>query len=890
MNNNLILLHSILRKKCNMKKIVLILSLFFLFLNSQSFAQVQVGNLDDIVFDYSNPKEFEIGGITVSGVQYYDNNSIIALTGLAVGDKIKVPGEAITNAIQKLWSQGLFEDIQITASKIQGKLIFLNIDLKERPRLSKFTITGVKKTEADEIRDDIKLSRGDIITEHLLINTEYLILKRFRNKGFFNANVNITQEKDTTLSNSLMLIIHVSKNKKIRINEIFFEGNNEVPKTNLIRSFKETKEKFRFYPFEKIDTFFVHVVKNFDEYRHKDMIEVASDYFSERVKLRIFKSSKFITEDYETDKLALLSIYNSKGYRNARILSDTIYKVSDKLVNIGIRIEEGNQFHFRSINWVGNTLYTDEYLSSILGIKKGEVYNQNTLESNLMFNPIGSDVYSLYLDDGYLFFSANPVEVNVDNDSIDIEIRINEGKQARINKITIVGNTRTNDHVIMRELRTVPGQLFSRADIIRSQRELAQLRYFNQETIGINPKPNPVDGTVDIEYTVEETSSDQLELSGGWGAGMVVGTIGVSFNNFSTKKFFNSKAWRPIPSGDGQKISIRAQSNGTWYQAYSASFTEPWLGGKKPNAFSVSAYHSVQSNGLKRSDDNRQSIDINGISVSLAQRLKWPDDYFILSQGVSFQNYVLKNYSSIFSFSDGYSNNVSYLISLSRNSIDAPIFPRKGSEIGLSLQITPPYSLFKNIDDYSELTDQDKFRWLEYHKWKFNASWYANIVENLVATLRFRFGYLGTYNNNIGVSPFERFYLGGDGLSGFALDGRELIGMRGYGNNTLTPKGTQGYVGASVFTKYTGEIRYPVSLNPSATIYLLSFVESGNTWSHFNEFNPFKMYKSAGFGVRVFLPMFGVLGLDWGYGFDDVPGVPGANKGQFHFSINQSID
>ncbi|MDY0216700.1 MAG: POTRA domain-containing protein [Bacteroidales bacterium] len=875
-----------------MKKTVLLLPLFFLLLNVnlKSVAQVQIGSSEDIVFDYSNPKEYEIGGITVSGVQYYDNNSIIALTGLAVGDKIKVPGEAITSAIQKLWSQNLFEDIQITASKIEGKLIFLNIDLKERARLSRFSITGVRKSEADEIRDDIKLSRGDIVTEHLLINTEHLILKRFRNKGFFNAKVDIREEIDTTLANSLILFINVTKNKKIKINEIYFEGNNEVAKSKLIRSFKDTKEKFRFYPFEKIDTFLVHVVKNFQEYRQRDLLEIASDYFSERVKLRIFKSSKFIAEDYETDKLSIISQYNAKGYRNARIISDTIYKVSDRLINIGIRVEEGNQFHFRNINWVGNTLYTDEYLSSILDIQKGEVYNQKTLESNLMFNPNGLDVYSLYLDDGYLFFSANPVEVKVENDSIDIEIRINEGKQARINKITIVGNTRTNDNVIMRELRTVPGQLFSRADIIRSQRELAQLRYFNQETIGINPKPNPIDGTVDIEYTVEETSSDQLELSGGWGAGMVVGTIGVSFNNFSTKKFFDSKSWRPIPSGDGQKISIRAQSNGSWYQAYSASFTEPWLGGKRPNAFSVSAYHSVQSNGLKRSDEKRQSIDINGVSVSLAQRLKWPDDYFILSQGVSFQNYVLNNYSSIFSFSDGYSNNASYLISLSRNSIDAPIYPRRGSEIGISLQVTPPYSLFKSIDDYSEVSDQDKYRWLEYHKWKFNASWYTNIVENLVASLRFKFGYLGAYNNDIGISPFERFYLGGDGLSGFALDGRELVGMRGYGNNTLTPKSSQGYVGASVYTKYTGEIRYPVSLNPSATIYLLTFVESGNTWSHFNEFNPFKMYKSAGFGVRVFLPMFGVLGLDWGYGFDDVPGVPGASKGQFHFSINQSID
>ncbi len=873
-------------------KLLLTISFFALvfFIPQLAFTQIQIGASDEINIDYSNPKEYEVGGITVSGVKYYDHNSIIALTGISVGDKIRVPGEKISDAIQKLWSQDLFDDVSVSVSKIEGNLIFINFYLVERPRLSRFSIVGVRKVEADEIREDIKLNRGDVVTEHLIVNTKNLILKRFKNKGFFNVEVNIRQEIDTTLANSLALFIDITKNKKIKINEIYFEGNNGIQKSKLISSFKETKEQLRFYPLEKIDTFLVHVVKNFSEYRKQELPDIFVDYFSERVKLRIFKSSKFIMEDYETDKRALLTYYNSKGYRDARIVSDTFYKVSNRSMNIGIKVEEGNKFYFRNINWVGNTKYTDAYLTQILGIKKGDVYDHKTMESNLMYNPNGSDVYSLYLDDGYLFFSANPVEVNVENDSIDIDIRINEGKQARINKITIVGNTRTNDHVIIRELRTIPGELFSRADIIRSQREMAQLRYFNQETIGINPKPNPVDGTVDIEYTVEETSSDQLELSGGWGAGMVVGTIGVSFNNFSSKKLFKKGAWRPIPTGDGQKISIRAQSNGTWYQSYSASFTEPWLGGKKPNAFSVSAYHSVQSNGLKRTDAKRQSIDINGVSVSLAQRLKWPDDFFILSQGVSFQNYVLNNYTSIFSFSNGYSNNVSYTVSLSRNSIDAPIFPRKGSEIGLSLQLTPPYSLLKNIDDYSTLTDQDKYRWLEYHKWKFNASWYTNIVDNFVASLRFRFGYLGTYNTNIGVSPFERFYLGGDGLSGFALDGRELIGMRGYGNNTLTPTGSSGYIGASMFTKYTAEIRYPVSLNPSATIYLLSFVESGNTWSSFNQFSPFKMYKSAGFGVRVFLPMFGVLGLDWGYGFDAVPGIPGANKGQFHFSINQSID
>jgi outer membrane protein insertion porin family len=865
------------------------LILFSVFTTFSSIAQI-ISSQPDFEVDYSNPVEYEIGGISISGVKYLDNNALVTLSGLSVGDKIKVPGEKTSKAIERLWSQGLFERIRIEVSKVQGNIIFLNIDLKERPRLSRFSFSGVKKSEADEIREKIKLTRGDVVTDHLLLKSSTIIRDYYIDKGYLNADVKIKSNIDSTIENSIFLDINVNKKRKVKISTIDFAGNKEVAKSTLLSSIKETKEKFRFYPFEKIDTFALYLIKNPSIFKKQDVSGIMKDYFSDRVKLRIFKSSKFIPSDYETDKVSLVNLYNEKGYRDARIVKDTMIKLPNNEVKLLITVDEGKKFYFRDVTFTGNTKYTNKELNRVLNIKKGDVYNQKQLEQNLQFNMEGYDVYSMYLDDGYLFFNAVPVEVRVENDSIDIEIRITEGKQARINKITIVGNTKTNDNVIVREIRTVPGQLFSRADLIRSQRELANLRYFNQEKIGITPKPNPVDGTVDIEFAVEEASSDQLELSGGWGAGMVVGTIGVSFNNFSTRNFFKKNAWRPIPSGDGQKISIRAQSNGTYYQSYSASFTEPWLGGKKPNALSVTVYHSVQSNGLAKSNEKRQSIDINGVSASITKRLKWPDDFFIFSYGVSLQNYTLNNYSSIFTFSDGYSNNLSGIISLGRNSVDKPTYPTSGSDLSLSLQLTPPYSLV-NGKDYSNATDQERFKWLEYYKAKFQAYFYLNPVDKFVASLRFKTGYLGSYNRKVGDSPFERFYLGGDGLSGFALDGRELVGMRGYSNNSLTPtgKGTN-FIGATIYTKYTGELRYPVSLNPSATIYLLSFVEAGNTWVDFKAFNPFKMYRSAGFGVRVFLPMFGMLGLDWGYGFDDVPNLPGSNKGQFHFSINSSID
>jgi outer membrane protein insertion porin family len=831
-------------------KLKLFLFLFILVLfSATSKSQISIGS-DLSEIDYSTPKEYEIGGITVTGVQFLDNNMLIMLSGLSVGDKITIPGDKISGAIDKLWEQGLFENIKISVSKISDKTIFLDIYLQERPRLSKFKFTGIRKGEADKVREEIKLTSGDVITENLISRASNNIENYFNKKGFLNAKATIKLISDTSVTNSVFLEINVQKNKKVKIKNINIHGNEFLTDNKVRRHLKETKQKRLWH---------------------------------------IFKSSKFIQEDYKADLEKVIEKYNELGFRDSKIVKDSISKNNNKSITLDLWIYEGKKFFFRDINFVGNTKYSSKQLSEILKIKKGDTYNQKALEQNLSFNPNGYDISSLYMDDGYLFFQAIPVEMQVDNDSIDIEIRIREGKQARINKVTVKGNSKTNDHVVIREIKTIPGQLFSRSDIIRTTRELAQLRYFNAETIKPVPTPNPEDGTVDIEYQVEETSSDQVELSGGWGGGMVVGTLGLSFNNFSARNIFKKNAWRPLPAGDGQKLSLRGQTNGKYYYSVSASFTEPWLGGEKPNSLSVSIYHSKQTNGYDSESSDYASLTINGGSVGLGKRLRWPDDYFTIFHSLSLQNYVLNNYGSLFSFSDGYANNLNYSLTIARNSIDAPIYARSGSEISLTLQLTPPFSMFSS-KDYTNLSDQDKFKWIEYHKWKFKASWFFNLTGKWVLNTKARFGFVGFYNSDIGYPPFERFYLGGDGLSGYALDGRELIALRGYGNNTLTPKTGTNYVGGNVYDKFTVELRYPLSLNPNATIYGLAFMEGGNAWKSFKEFNPYNMYKAAGFGVRIFLPMFGMLGLDWGYGFDKVPGFTDAAGGQFHFSINQSID
>ena len=843
--------------------------------------------------DYSSPKEYIIGGVTVSGVQYLDHNVLIMLSGLQVADRIEIPGDKIRKAIEKLWAQGLFDNVRISATKFTDELVFLNIELQERPRLSKFSFKGIKKAEADDLRDKIKLMKGDVVTENVVIRTSNIIKKHFTAKGFLNTEVELEQIRDSVKANEVSLVIKVDKKQKVKIDQINFSGNNSLNDVKLKKTLKNTKDKGVFRPFVALDELVFRFPRKALTFNMDTIAEYGTRVVTENFRLRIFKASKLIQDDYKEDLNSLLAKYNNEGYRDAVIIKDSVYKTGPKAINIDIEIEEGQRYYFGDIRWVGNTKYSAEQLNDVLKIKRGDVYNQSELDANLNYNPNEIDISTLYLDDGYLFFSVTPVEVRVENDTIDMEMRIREGKQATINKVILKGNTRTNDHVVMRELRTRPGQMFSRSDIIRTTRELAQLRYFDPEKIVPTPIPNPNEGTVDIEYKVEETSSDQIELSGGWGYGRVVGTLGLSFNNFSARKMFQPSAWRPIPSGDGQKLSLRMQSYGKGYLSYSASFTEPWLGGKKPNSFSVSYYHSLYSNGVAKSNENYQSFKIDGFMLMLGKRLAWPDDFFTLMQKVSVQTYRLNNYGSIFAFGNGNGkyNNYSYGITMARNSIDSPIFQRSGSEISLSLDLTPPYSLFSD-KNYKTMPDEDKFKWIEYHKWKFNFSLYRQIVGNLVLSARSRYGFLGAYNTDIGVTPFDRYYLGGDGLSGYNnLDGREIVGMRGYSNESLTPDYyANKNIGGTIYNKTTLELRYPLSLNPSATIYVMTFAEAGNAWKDFKSFNPFALKRSAGVGVRVFLPMFGLLGLDWGYGFDDVPGIPTANKGQFHFSINQSID
>ncbi len=791
---------------------------------------------------YDKPKEFEIGGITISGVKYLDHSVLIDLTGLSVGDKLLVPGEKLTKAIEKLWAQGLFSDIKLSATKVIGSKIFLDFYLAERPRLSKFNFIGIKKHEADDLRDLVQLVRGSQVTDNIINNTKNTITNYYVDKGYLNTEVKIIQKDDTTMVNNVILNINVNKNERIKIQEIYFKGNKVLSDGKLRRAMKETKRKTWY---------------------------------------NIFKASKYIDEKFEEDKNAVLSKYNEMGFRDAKIVSDSISMNDDKTINLYLTIEEGKRFFFRNITWVGNSKYTDKQLSMVLGIKKGDIYNQSLLEEKIYIDEQG--VFSLYQDDGFLFSSINPVEVLVENDSIDIELQVYEGKQATINNIIIKGNTKTNEHVIRREIRTKPGQLYNRSDIIRTHRELATLGYFNPENIGVNPIPNPVDGTVDIEYTLEEKPSDQIELSGGWGGGMLVGTLGLSFNNFSARNFFNKDAWLPLPSGDGQRLSVRAQSNGMFYQAYNMSFVEPWLGGKKPNSLTVSLYHTVQSDGTSKDNPDRRSISITGASVGLGKRLKLPDDFFSLYNELSFQAYNLNKWTS-FIFEDGQANNFSFKTVFMRNSVDQPIYPRRGSNFSIGLQITPPYSLI-NGKDYSHMSDIEKYKWVEYHKWTFKASWFTKLAGDLVLNTKVNFGFLGYYNKDA-RSPFEGFYVGGDGLSGYNLYGRETIALRGYDNGSLTNSiGGNG----NIYNKYTLELRYPISLNPQATLYALAFLEGGNAWYDFRDFNPFQIKRSAGVGLRIFLPMFGMLGVDWGYGFDEIPNQPSANKSQFHFVIGQQF-
>ncbi|MBR4391208.1 MAG: BamA/TamA family outer membrane protein [Bacteroidales bacterium] len=855
-------------------------------------AQIRIG--DDLSqIDYDFPTDYEVAGITVVGTKFVDPNMLSMLSGLRVGEVIKVPGDDFSMAIRKIWDQGMFEDVAINATNIIGNKIFLEIVVKERPRVSKFSFNGVKKSEADDLRNKINLSRGDIATNHLETKTRRIIEDYYADKGYLNTEVDIKQVADTTRENYVDLIIDVNKGHKVKIGKINIIGNENLSDVQILSAMKETKQKGVFNPLDPLGPMVVNTVADVLTLKPLRAINNVEEYFYENYRPRIFKSSKFLESNYCDDKQHIIEKYNAKGYRDAIIVSDSVYPIDDRNIGIDLVIDEGNRYHYRSIDWTGNTKYSTETLNGILGIKPGDVYNKELLNSNLTYSETTLDVSSLYMDDGYLFFRVDPVEVQVENDSIDLEIRLNEGKQARIGNVTLKGNTKTNDHVVIREMYTRPGQLFSRSDVTRSVRELANLGFFNQESINPQIYPNYANNTVDIEYEVEEASADQVSFSAGWGYNMLILQAGLSFNNFSMRNIFNKEAWRPIPGGDGQKLSLQVSTYGTRSIYYSASFTEPWLGGRKPNSLSASIFQSYYSNGYSRDDELFGSFRVTGMTLGLGQRLKWPDDYFTLYQGVSYMRYRLKNYSAFsFGTGNGYYNMISYNFTVGRSSISQPLYPRSGSEVQLSLEITPPVSIFSN-KDYSTLSEDERYRWIEMHKWKFKAAWYSELYEKLVLMTRVRFGYMGYYNEDIGPTPFHRFYLGGDGLSasGMIFDSREIIGMRGYKNESVTPGyGNNSMTGGNIFSKYTMELRYPLSLNPTATIYAMGFLEAGNCWLGFDSFNPFDVYRSAGVGIRIYLPMFGLLGFDWGYGFDQVPGASDASGSQFHFSIGGSID
>ena len=844
-----------------MKIKLLLIFLVMIFSNHFVNAQDSIVNTNPI--DYTQPKDYILADISIKGIKFLSKSTITDISALKINQIISIPGNDISIAINKLWKQNLFSDIKIEYDKIINDSIYLNIILKEYPRLSKFKFKGnISKSNITTLKEDLKLMRGKVLTQNLIKNSVNKIRKFYTDKGYLNVSVKHILAKDSTSANASILIFDINKYDKVKIKDIIIYGRKEIVNTN--KSFFNNKDT-------------VYAVSN--KRLKKSMKETKV-----KNKWRFFKVSKFIKSNYEDDKNNIIEEYNNKGYRDAKIINDTTYLNEDNTITIEITLEEGEPYLFGDVSFIGNTRYTNEELSSQLGIDKGDVFNQSILDSRLFGSQEGTDISSLYLDDGYLFFNATPVEIATNNNTIDIEVRLYEGEQARLNKISVQGNTKTQDHVIMRELRTRPGDLFKRSDIMRSQRELAQMQYFDPEAFDVKIDPNPARNEVDVTYIVSEKSSDQIQLQGGWGGGRVVGSLGLTFNNFSSRNIFNGSKWRPLPSGDGQRLSLTARSNGAYYQNYMMSFTEPWLGGKKPTSLSVSLSKSISSNGL--TGDERQEIQVSGLSLGIGKRLKNPDDYFTLYNGLNFIQYKLSNSQSFFSFRNGESNNVNYQVNLGRNSVDQLNFPRQGSNFLLSIKLSPPYSMFDNIDDYSSLTDQEKYKWVEYYKWKFKATWFSPFTEKLILATKTEFGFLGGYNDQLGISPFERFYVGGDGLSGMGYmnDGRELVALRGYSNNSLSPQ-----TGATIYNKYTAELRYALSLNPTSTMYALAFLEAGNAWEDFDNFNPFGIKRSVGIGVKIMLPMIGMMGLDYGWGLDEIIGNPDANGGQFHFSIGQNF-
>ncbi|MCX6195882.1 MAG: BamA/TamA family outer membrane protein [Flavobacteriia bacterium] len=803
-----------------------ILGSFFLFGQNG----ITVGDID---FSYSQPKEYELGPIRVIGADNFDHQAIKLIAGLRQGQKIILPSNDISNAIKNLWNEEIFSNVAIYVTKEIAGVVYLTIAVEARMKLSKFSFKGIGKRDADKLREEIKLFTGKTITENLVFQTKTKIRGYFREKGFFKAAVVISRVKDTLINASEIFIIKIEKGNKIGIKEIVISGNTEIPTWKLKMALKDTKQKGI---------------------------------------LRIIKRSKYTESSYEKDKISLLAKFNKVGLRDASISFDTVYQLNSKNLMIEINITEGEKYYFGDIEWLGNTKYRSSFLDTVLGIKKGDLYNRNLFEQRLNGSGDGRDINSLYMDQGYLFFQVMPVEINVNQNMINYQIRIIEGKEARNGTITIKGNTKTNDYVILREIRTKPGDLFNKGDIMRTQRELAQLGYFNEQAFQVNPLPNPSKGTVDIEYIVEEKNSDQIELSGGYGgagptsSGRIIGTLGLTFNNFSTRNFFKKNAWSPLPGGDGQRLSMRAQSNGRFYQSYTFSFIEPWLGGKKPNSLSFSINHTaLSSNGKLRSQDGYAGLSISGVGIGIGKRNKWPDDYFSTIIELGYKYYDVVNDTRFPVFSKGIANDISLQYTIQRSSVSAPTYPQSGSNFTFLSKATLPYSSITG-KDYSLLSPQERYKYLEYYRFKFTAEWFLPLSKDkkLILMSRFGMGYLGAYNKAKGVSPFERYSMGGSGLSGVnQIGGRSILALRGYEDQSISSAGAD-----PIATKYTIELRYPISLNPQATFFALAFLEGGNTYPSFDKFNPFNVKRTAGIGIRVFLPMFGMLGLDYGLGFD----------------------
>ena len=812
------------------------------------------------VVDYESPKEYVLKKIKVEGVNYLSGDRLIALTGLQEGDKVEIPGQQLSGIVNRLWLQRKFSDVgfYIDSLSPRGDSCILVLKVQERPRVSKWLFSGVRRSEESDLTERLKLRRGGELSDYVEKSSIDIIKNYYKEKGFYLVDVHLTHEPDSTVKNAVKATFHVNKGNKIKIEKINFNGVEESIKVKkLAKAMKKTKDRSLY---------------NF------------------------FKSKKFNSKEYENDKAALMEVFNEAGYRDAVILSDSISYTPDGRIVLDINLNQGKRYYFRDITWTGNSVYTAEQLNSVLMIKKGDIYDLVTMEKRLQGDPKQQhrDIRKMYTDNGYLFFSIVPVEMNIEGDSIDVEMRIMEGKPATFNNVIINGNTITSEKVARRAVYTRPGYLYSQTDFERSIRELGSIGHFDPERFqsqeGYSILPNINNNTVDIAYNVQEKPNSQLELSGGWGGNTFVGTLGVSFNNFSLRRAFEKGAWRPVPLGDGQTLSIRFQTNGTYYTALSASFLEPWLTGKKPTSLSTSIYYTRQTNSYYYYLNNDEYMEVYGIAASLGSRLKWPDDYFVLYHELSWQQYKLKDWNYNFLFNTGKSNNLSYKISLNRNSTDQPVYPRTGSDMLFSVQLTPPYSLFRSDDtDYKTMTDQEKYKWIEYHKWTFKSALYTKLVGDLVLKTSADFGYLGYYNKDLGYSPFEGFQLGGDGMSGYNTYGSDIIGLRGYPNYSLTPIEGNAYAGR-VYDKFTVELRHPVILQPQSTIYAMLFLEAGNCWKDIKDFNPFEVKRSAGVGLRVLLPIVGMLGIDWGYGFDPVPNEK-LNRGgsQFHFVIGQQF-